>query len=92
MGLEWPSRDAQIDGLRREVQRQAAYIKQLEAQLRSSGGTLPDQSYISNYGLSDKEMSLLRTGKKIAAIRAYRKRTGAGIIAAKEAIEGVPWY
>jgi ribosomal protein L7/L12 len=37
--------------------------------------------------LSDEEMDLLHTGKKIEAIKAYHERTGAGLKEAKEAVE-----
>lgn len=33
------------------------------------------------------ELRLLRSGKKVAAIKAYRERTGSGLAEAKDAIE-----
>lgn len=38
--------------------------------------------------LTDEEKRLLGKGKKIAAIKAYRERTGANLVDAKEAVEG----
>lgn len=38
--------------------------------------------------LADEEKRLLGEGKKIAAIKAYRERTGANLVDAKEAVEG----
>lgn len=38
--------------------------------------------------LADEEKRLFAEGKKIAAIKAYRERTNASLVDAKEAVEG----
>ena len=44
----------------------------------------------SSLEVSDAEMELLATGPKIAAVKAYKDRTGVSLTAAKAAIDAVP--
>ena len=44
----------------------------------------------SSLEVSDAEMELLATGPKIAAVKAYKDRTGVSLKAAKAAIDAVP--
>jgi len=44
----------------------------------------------SSLEVSDAEMELLATGPKIAAVKAYKDRTGVSLKAAKDAIDAVP--
>lgn len=44
----------------------------------------------SSLEVSDAEMELLATGPKIAAVKAYKDRTGVSLMAAKAAIDAVP--
>jgi ribosomal protein L7/L12 len=44
---------------------------------------------INPQGVSDEEKQLVKDGKAVAAIKAYRERTGADLLTAKNAIDSV---
>lgn len=85
-----------ISDTSRRIQRLEAQVAAHEhtiAQLCSQLGISPVRStaptiVVPGAPLSDEEKGLLAVGKKIAAIKAYRERTHASLVDAKEAIEG----
>jgi ribosomal protein L7/L12 len=75
------------------LEAQMAAHEQTIAQLCEKLGIEPTRSSAPTIDatgapLADEEKRLLGEGKKIAAIKAYRERTGANLVDAKEAVEG----
>ena len=75
------------------LEAQVAAHEQTIAQLCEKLGIEPTRSSATTIvatgaPLADEEKRLLGEGKKIAAIKAYRERTGANLVDAKEAVEG----
>lgn len=81
--LAWFNNAAEVKRLRAEVQRQAAVIEELTQRLGLAAGD------VNAYGVSDAERALVAQGEPIKAIKAYRERTGAGLLAGKRAIDSV---
>ncbi|WP_347306136.1 hypothetical protein [Corynebacterium sp. SA-MJD20WY100] len=81
--LAWFNNAAEVKRLRAEVQRQAAVIEDLTQRLGLAAGD------VNAYGVSDAERALVAQGEPIKAIKAYRERTGAGLLAGKRAIDSV---
>lgn len=81
--LAWFNNAAEVKHLRAEVQRQAAVIEDLTQRLGLAAGD------VNAYGVSDAERALVAQGEPIKAIKAYRERTGAGLLAGKRAIDSV---
>ena len=81
--LAWFNNAAEVKRLRAEVQRQAAVIEDLTQRLGLAAGD------VNAYGVSDAKRALVAQGEPIKAIKAYRERTGAGLLAGKRAIDSV---
>lgn len=81
---KWWNQAQEIQKLQAELKRQAETIKQLTSQLEQAGIEV-----INPQGVSDKEKQLVKDGKAVAAIKAYRERTGADLLTAKNAIDSV---
>lgn len=81
--LAWFNNAAEVKRLRAEVQRQAAVIEDLTQRLGLAAGD------VNAYGVSDAERALVAQGEPIKAIKAYRERTGAGLLTGKRAIDSV---
>lgn len=80
---KWLHQAQEIERLRRENQRLVATLAQLKARL---GDEADD---VDPYGVSAEEKRLALSGQKVAAIKAYRKRTGTDLVTAKKAIDSV---
>lgn len=80
---KWLHQAQEIERLRRENQRLVATLTQLKARL---GDEADD---VDPYGVSADENHLALSGQKVAAIKAYRERTGADLVTAKKAIDSV---
>lgn len=81
---KWWNQAQEIQQLQAELKRQAETIKQLTSQLEQAGIEV-----INPQGVSDEEKQLVKDGKAVAAIKAYRERTGADLLTAKNAIDSV---
>lgn len=81
---KWWNQAQEIQKLQAELKRQAETIKQLTSQLEQAGIEV-----INPQGVSDEEKQLVKDGKAVAAIKAYRERTGADLLTAKNAIDSV---
>ncbi|MGZ7495491.1 hypothetical protein ACXM2N_00085 [Corynebacterium sp. ZY180755] len=81
---KWWNQAQEIQKLQAELKRQAETIKQLTSQLEQAG-----IEAINPQGVSDEEKQLVKDGKAVAAIKAYRERTGADLLTAKNAIDSV---
>lgn len=81
---KWWNQAQEIQKLQAELKRQAETIKQLTSQLEQAGTEV-----INPQGVSDEEKQLVKDGKAVAAIKAYRERTGADLLTAKNAIDSV---
>lgn len=73
---KWFGQASEIEELRTENRRLKEQVATLEARLRAA--------------YADAEMEVLATGPKIAAVKAYKDRTGVSLKAAKAAIDAVP--
>lgn len=80
----WWNQAQEINKLRAELKRQAETITQLTNQLEQAGIKANN-----SHGVSDEERNLIAQGKPVAAIKAYRERTGADLVTAKNAIESM---
>ncbi|VEH82403.1 Uncharacterised protein [Corynebacterium kutscheri] len=80
---KWLHQAQEIERLRRENQRLVATLAQLKIHLGD------EASDIDPYGVSAEELRLATSGQRIAAIKAYRERTGADLLTAKNAIDSV---
>ncbi|QOR47351.1 50S ribosomal protein L7/L12 [Trueperella pecoris] len=72
----------EIDRLRKENARLLKINAELNALLGGAGIDNP-------YGVTPDELTLATSGRKIEAIKAYRARTGADLLSAKNAIDAV---
>jgi len=54
-----------------------------------AGSSQPDATESSSESLEEAVRALLRQNQKISAIKLYRERTGAGLAAAKDAVERI---
>ncbi|MGV9188112.1 50S ribosomal protein L7/L12 [Arcanobacterium canis] len=80
---KWFDQAREIERLRRENGRLLALVAQLKARLGD------DAKNIDAFGVSPNERQLVATGRKIEAVKAYRERTGADLVTAKNAIDSV---
>lgn len=80
---KWFDQAREIEVLRAENTR----LQNLVLHLQSALG--PEAADINAYGVSDEERALVSAGKQVEAIKRYRERTGAGLLAAKNAIDSV---
>ena len=85
-GLSQGEMQARVGRLEREVRELRA---QLAAVASAQGINLAHDDLVSEHrvGLPSQAREFLDRGQKIAAIKAYREATGAGLREAKEAIE-----
>lgn len=79
----WFNQAKEIRRLRDENQRLLATLAQLQSRLGA------DAADVDIYAVSAEERSLVASGKPVAAIKAYRERTGADLVTAKKAIDSV---
>ncbi|MDC4233820.1 50S ribosomal protein L7/L12 [Actinomyces sp. B33] len=80
---KWFVQAREIERLRRENER----LLKLLAELRTRLGE--DADNLDIYGVSAEEKKLVEQGRSIEAIKAYRVRTGADLLTAKNAIDSV---
>ncbi len=84
MGLFDSSTAAQVRALQRRVDALEATLTEVCRRAGIDPATLPDPRR------PDPDVvALAREGKTIAAIKLYRERTGAGLLEAKEVVEGL---
>ena len=88
---KWFGQAREIEQLRAENASLRAEVARLQSLLRSG---LTEESVAEGAGsnwaglaLNAEENTLLQQGQEIAAIKAYRERTGAGLLEAKRAID-----
>lgn len=79
----WLRRTQENERLQREKRRHAAQVSYLQSHLGEAG------SVGAPSPVSPEERQLVAAGELVAAIRAYRMRTGADLKTAKSAIESV---
>ena len=98
---KWFGQAAEIEALRAENHQLKGQVASLEARLRAAYGAqeAPSPSGGGEAGptvppvgvgvaeLTEAERALVASGRKIAAIKAYRDRTGADLLHAKELID-----
>lgn len=80
---KWFGQAREIERLRRENQR----LLTLVAQLKECPGD--EANTVDAFSVSAEERQLATSGRKVEAIKAYRKRTGADLSTAKNAIDSV---
>ena len=80
---KWFNQAREIERLRRENQRLLTLATQLKSRLGS------EAENVDTFGVSIDERRLVSEGRKVEAIRAYRERTGADLLTAKNAIVSV---
>lgn len=80
--MSWFNQKREIEDLKKEVARQKALIASLRAKLGADAAG-------DDYGVDENERFLVRNGKNIAAVKAYRERTGADLVTAKAAIDSI---
>ena len=81
MGI-WIGDARKFDELREENERLKERVAHLERLLKASGESI-------DLALSPSERALVLDGRKLAAVKAYRDRTGVGLKTAKEAVDAV---
>lgn len=69
--------------MQRENQRLLALVKQLKTRLADEAGD------VDVFGVSTEERELVEEGRKVDAVKAYRERTGADLLTAKNAIDSL---
>lgn len=79
---KWWNQAQEIEKLRQQLKQQANIINQMKNQLQQAGLAVNNP-----HGVSDEEQALINEGKQVHAIKAYRERTGADLLTAKNAIE-----
>lgn len=85
---KWFDQAREIERLQRENQRLLELVTQLKARLGEEG--LGDEaSNVDVFGVSDEERQLVAAGRKVEAIKAYRERTRADLVTAKNAIDSI---
>lgn len=85
---KWFDQAREIERLQRENQRLLALVKQLKARLGEEG-LGEEASNVDVFGVSDEERQLVAAGRKVEAIKAYRERTRADLVTAKNAIDSI---
>ncbi|USR79865.1 50S ribosomal protein L7/L12 [Arcanobacterium pinnipediorum] len=80
---KWFDQAREIERLRRENQRLLILVAQLKERLGD------EASNVDVFGVSAEERQLATSGRKVEAIKAYRERTGADLVTAKNAIDSV---
>lgn len=80
---KWFDQAREIERLQRENQRLLALVTQLKARLGD------EASNVDVFGVSDEERQLVAAGRKVEAIKAYRVRTRADLVTAKNAIDSI---
>ena len=93
---KWFGQAAEIEALRAENHQLRGQVESLEARLRAAYGEAgitalsqeaPAPSGGGEAELAEAERALVASGRKIAAIKEYRDRTGADLLHAKEVID-----
>lgn len=85
---KWFDQAREIERLQRENQRLLELVTQLKARLGEEG--LGDEaSNVDVFGVSAEERQLVAAGRKVEAIKAYRERTRADLVTAKNAIDSI---
>lgn len=80
---KWFDQAREIERLQRENQRLLALVKQLKTRLGDDAGD------VDVFGVSTEERQLVEVGRKVEAVKAYRERTGADLLTAKNAIDSL---
>lgn len=80
---KWFDQAREIERLQRENQRLLALVKQLKTRLGDDAGD------VDVFGVSTEERQLVEAGRKVEAVKAYRERTGADLLTAKNAIDSL---
>lgn len=80
---KWFDQAREIERLQRENQRLLALVKQLKTRLGDEAGD------VDVFGVSTEERQLVEQGRKVEAVKAYRERTGADLLTAKNAIDSL---
>lgn len=80
---KWFDQAREIERLQRENQRLLALVKQLKTRLGDEAGD------VDVFGVSTEERQLVEAGRKVEAVKAYRERTGADLLTAKNAIDSL---
>lgn len=80
---KWLDQAREIERLQRENQRLLALVKQLKTRLGDDAGD------VDVFGVSTEECQLVEAGRKVEAVKAYRERTGADLLTAKNAIDSL---
>lgn len=80
---KWFDQAREIERLQRENQRLLALVKQLKTRLGDEAGD------VDVFGVSTEERQLVEAGRKVDAVKAYRERTGADLLTAKNAIDSL---
>lgn len=85
---KWFDQAREIESLQRENQRLLALVTQLKARLGEEG-LGEEASNVDVFGVSAEERQLVAAGRKVEAIKAYRERTRADLVTAKNAIDSI---
>lgn len=80
---KWFDQAREIERLQRENQRLLALVEQLKTRLGDEAGD------VDVFGVSTEERQLVEEGRKVEAVKAYRERTGADLLTAKNAIDSL---
>lgn len=80
---KWFEQAREIERLQRENQRLLALVKELKTRLGDEAGDF------DVFGVSTEERQLVEAGRKVEAVKAYRERTGADLLTAKNAIDSL---
>lgn len=80
---KWFDQAREIERLQRENQRLLALVEQLKTRLGDEAGD------VDVFGVSTEERQLVEAGRKVEAVKAYRERTGADLLTAKNAIDSL---
>lgn len=80
---KWFDQAREIERLQRENQRLLALVKQLKTRLGDEAGD------VDVFGVATEERQLVEAGRKVEAVKAYRERTGADLLTAKNAIDSL---
>lgn len=80
---KWFDQAREIERLQRENQRLLALVKELKTRLGDEAGDF------DVFGVSTEERQLVEAGRKVEAVKAYRERTGADLLTAKNAVDSL---